>query len=809
MRTQGYYGVLVWGFVLALGIALPGAWPAPVAAQSAPATAGQDSATGTAAILSEFTLNNPPGNLENRVAESEDYATVVLGNPWDMEQSIDMRPIGPMNRNPNNGFRDVSFQNGIFRGVTISHDSYFWLLHQGYPLANNIKPYSGLGAPIDAARFSQMSFRMARNGAGPNVPIRVYWYKAGDESTGQPSGMSVPLTGQDGWNVYNLDLSNPANVATGSWSGEITGLRIDPTSTSMATVTGVEIRLDWARLINPQTTARSEIAWNSNLQNGSSSVVSVALVENNARQQPALVYTVASGISHQASGSLDWDTQGLPPGEYQVRAQMGIDYAGNVLENPWDFDGAHDMARMDNFNNVSLQGSVFRGQSATNDSQMLMRIDPNQPIDTSLYRYLAVRINTSEIAYVNAMWTRAGDPGPWGGTTQFTLIDPGWQTLLIDLKDPQNIAAGAWSGTVLEFRLDPVTEPDVNVQIDWVGLLTANATPQSAADLAPIVSYAQNPVEINAAPVIEILAPSMASGDDYATTVLGKPWNFRDSSSVVRTDELVNISYGPQGMQATVQEGLHSGCLADCGDPQVWLRVGADPSQYIDAERFKYVTVRYWQEGWQDVLGGWAFRLLWTPTMFPNDTSTLDDVITLDGWPSYGAQEGWHTYQFNLQEMQLEPEGAILGQSNPGWNNARGRIAQFRFDPTEVAYASTFHLDQILLTSDPVARGRTTIRWNVKNADHPTTVRLYYTQAASGSEAQAAGSNDTLIATVQPGKESHVWDTAGVAQGTYYIKFVADDGYNTSTWYSEVPIIVAASRVDSAKHRIFAPAMLR
>lgn len=779
-----------------------------------PAIVPEDIATG-AGLFSEFTftLNDPPNNQPLRVAEGEDYATLILGNPWDMSESTDIRPVGPMNRNTHQGFRDVSFENGVFRGVTISNDSYFWLLHQGYPLANNIAPYSGLGAPIDAARFSHLSFRLARNGAGPEVPLRIYWYKAGDEATGQPSGISRPIMIQNGWNVYSLDLSNPANVEVGSWSGQITGLRIDPTSTSFTHVAGVEVLLDWARLVNPATVGQAQTAWQSDLREGQRSLVSVSLIERDSPLRTPPAYTVGAGLSTRARDSLAWNTAGVPPGHYDVRAQMGIDYAGVVLNDPWDFDGMHDIARLENFQGVSLQGSTFRGQTATNDAQMLLRVDPNQPIDTATFRYLAFRINPSAMAFVNAMWTRVGDPGPWGGMTQFTRIEPGWQTVLIDLQDPENLALGAWSGQVSELRLDPATAAGIQIEIAWVGLLTTGSVPQTATDLEPIVTYAQEPVIVQSAPVLNIVAPSMTSGDDYATTVLGRPWNFRDEWTVARTEELINIQYGPNGMSATVQEGLHSGCLADCGDAQIWLRVGSTPDTYIDADRFKYVTFRYRQDGWQDVYGGWATRFLWTPTMFPFDTSTLDDVVPWDGWPTYTPQDSWHTYQFNLKEMQLEGEGAVPGQSNPGWNNSRGRIAQFRFDPTEVAYASNIYVDYIKLTADPVSRGQTVLRWQVENTDAPTTVRIYSTtsprQAGLEADNDTRAADDTLIATVQPGRQSYEWDTREVPQGTYYIKFVADDGYNTTTWYSEVPIIVAAPRTDNAKHRIFAPAMQR
>ena len=36
------------------------------------------------------------------------------------------------------------------------------------------------------------------------------------------------------------------------------------------------------------------------------------------------------------------------------------------------------------------------------------------------------------------------------------------------------------------------------------------------------------------------------------------------------------------------------------------------------------------------------------------------------------------------------------------------------------------------------------------------------------------------------------WDLTDVAAGTYYLCADLDDGYNTTTWYSETPVIITA-----------------
>jgi hypothetical protein len=35
-----------------------------------------------------------------------------------------------------------------------------------------------------------------------------------------------------------------------------------------------------------------------------------------------------------------------------------------------------------------------------------------------------------------------------------------------------------------------------------------------------------------------------------------------------------------------------------------------------------------------------------------------------------------------------------------------------------------------------------------------------------------------------------LWDTTGVPAGTYYILAEVADGYNTTRWYSELPVVL-------------------
>jgi len=130
-----------------------------------------------------FSLIEPDG-VNDKIGEADDYTSNVWGDPWDMSQSTDVyRAVG---------FANVTFDNGVFTGVTTSNDAYIWLLHQGYSNANNVGK-TGLVRPIDASVYRRIAFKMYRDLDNVNVPIRVYWYKMGDEVTGQPCGVTTGI----------------------------------------------------------------------------------------------------------------------------------------------------------------------------------------------------------------------------------------------------------------------------------------------------------------------------------------------------------------------------------------------------------------------------------------------------------------------------------------------------------------------------------------------------------------------------------------------------------------------------------------
>ena len=732
------------------------------------------------------------------VPSGDDFATTVLGDPWDMNQTTDIyRAINMAN---------ISFSGGIFQATTTSHDAYFWLLHQGYPSANNINPHCGLVNSINASLYHNLSFLLYRSLDNTNVPIRVYWYKAGDELTGQPSGRSRPLTVSAGWRTYQIDLSNPSNVEAGVWSGNITGLRIDPTSTADPSIRDVLIQLDWVRLTATSPSSTYQIQWTGSGLNPVTVLTLVSAEENDPDNRTMGI--IATDILAVQQSSYSWPVSTYPPGNYYVQSRMGTDYAGVVRGRPWDMSQLNDIAAYWN-SSLSQDSGGLNFIALNNDPAFSLAIDPDHPVNAQLYKQLTIRMYSSTASFMNFYWTPVGGQ-QWSGNTSYLNTSPGWHTYTLSL--PSMIAHGAWSGLVKELRVDFATSPGVQVTIDWIALTTGDI-PSDESDLGPSVTTGSGILTINDPPVVTITAPSMTSGPDYATTVLGDPWDMTNSEDISWTHEVVSSAF-TDGIYTALTAGGHTG-LNDWGDSQLWMHLGPDSATYIDTSQYKYLSLRACYEGIQDVGFGWVFRLLWAPNNFGIDHSTSDDFIIEDGWPTFTETNCWQTYKINMAAIRLEPDGG----PNFGWV---GNLRVFRLDPTEIPYQAQFKLDWMKLTAmDQVRRGNVyTIQYELK-ATPPVTLSFYYDTDTNSSNGRTLigtsqvtsltqstqmispiGSPPTLTSllpyktylpfiTKEPcSGNCYNWNTSGVPAGTYYICLQAEDPYNSTYRCSEAPIVI-------------------
>jgi len=434
-----------------------------------------------------LTLHAPDAALTN----GDDFATTVLGDPWDMEQR---RDIGwEENLSP------IEVADGIWSArVNVTNPDggntgYLFPLFQGFPTA---WPVGKIGAnyPVDTSRYTQLSYRMyvSERSYGNHA---VYWTHKVDWPTGTDR-FAVSDTGPNGWKLYNWDLTtangDPGAFA-GSWqSGPVYGLRIDPNpaSANYRPEVVVDVKVDWVRLTDPSTSPRYTVTWQGASQED---LVGVYVDTDRDGYDGMLVASVPA-----SAGRYDLLTCILPGGDYYVYLKAGDalsnyggrlrinnppilrwdlstisqDYAATERGDGWDMSGPSDLANLGEeffaspdlyvlrqFYDWSFNNGVFSATADANyafdvgeytpfrqsDVQLWPAIDPARPVDTSKYRYMVIRLWVDEPGdrtlsqrvfdgwVGRIVWWNHGVNEDGFATDEFFYYE-GWNTYVIDLE---------------------------------------------------------------------------------------------------------------------------------------------------------------------------------------------------------------------------------------------------------------------------------------------------------------------------------------------------------------------------------------
>lgn len=429
--------------------------------------------------LASTNINQPDG-VGDVVGGGDDFATTVLRDPWDMNEETD---VWEMQNMP-----DAVFANGTLR-FTAGTDSYFWLLHQGYPSAQNIGK-TGVTYPIDASKYRVLSFRMWSDLAGFAY---VYWfYDQAPSKFAWTTGIPV----QPGWHIYTVDLKNiglggTAGGATG-WNGMVAGLRLNPYKQSGVTSNVIEI--DWVRLTPHDTSHTIPISWSG----VSGSVMDLYLDDDTSGCDGPQIGSIAAP---PASDTFNWGAAVLPntgaafpyplpvaiaPGDYYVCVRVdggspsyssgpltvdgapmlwfthpsyltGPDYAANAGI-PWNMNNANTFTYMYDIDSYQFSSGQFHATNTGGDP--VLRFNTPVPLDTGKYKYFTFRMYLEGDFDLGGGWVGRvfwyHDPFQ-PSTTDDIVIRPGWNTYTLDLTqailEPGSNpwSADSWSW----FRFDP------------------------------------------------------------------------------------------------------------------------------------------------------------------------------------------------------------------------------------------------------------------------------------------------------------------------------------------------------------------
>jgi hypothetical protein len=469
-----------------------------------------------------ITITSPANNA--KLAAGPDYATDVLGDPWDMSNPEDIG-IYPDERN---GWATFGFPgNGTLGGKTATVganppyvDTHATFLYRGfYDIINPDR--TGRRFPIDTSIYKKLTFKMY-SGVARELP-QVYWHHT---SIGDPTQRpGVVFTTEEtivGSKIFTAsDLTQPG---TGWTSGDVLGLRLDPNGITA----GQDVFFDWIRLTradNDPNAARVPIAWNG----------AVGAVTVEVQDSAGTILTIATN----ATSPTNWNYGVVPPGTYTVRVKDsagastavirinsppaarvtdpnetgGADFATTVLGNAWDMNSAADIAGTLNVSGVSFAGGVLSGTNTNNDPSIILFNSSNATtISTSKYRYLTYRLKVDGPFDLGAgsvarvFWSSSADAnGPQITTTKDVIAWPGvdpntpdFVTYTIDLGALTTATNGglellnaqpwgaAGAAAVRYLRIDPHEFPTPrSFQLDYVRL-----TAMREASNSFVIAYA-------------------------------------------------------------------------------------------------------------------------------------------------------------------------------------------------------------------------------------------------------------------------------------------------------------------------------
>jgi hypothetical protein len=507
------------------------------------------------------------------------------------------------------------------------------------------------------------------------------------------------------------------------------------------------------------------------------------------------------------------------------------DYAAEVLGDPWDFSNSTDVAGPNGIGGglltyapsgtvqPSLLGSTASSQPWGKDGRLY-------PIDAARFSVLALRLWSSvDNAQGGISWARCS----WAQTScrgfQGFAMMAGWNTYRFNLVGGSAASAPArWGGQVVGLRLTGASGP--TVKVDWARLIDGNgwqpgivfdgtdnettnedvlywdndgddsnnldALPGWGVQLYSVGSRFQNSLDartwppgryrlyvaprtdpthslaatwftIRARPRPVVLTPNAAQGADWATTVRHNPFDMA---------------------QATDYAVSHARVVASNGQWFVADNTSNDPSVYLPIKPFAGSTYHRLQVkvaligayGLANAPGGGCVgRILWTTAKGgPTAWQTTDDLVLYPGWNSVSL------------DMATSPSTSIvdpvLGSKRIGW--AGQTITKLRFDPNEDPGKRRWYLDDIKVSTDPLAgKGRFDFQFSDQVGAAGTTAKVEALDAAGGVRLVA----DAVA--VRPGTNTVSWYPAhDVPIGLYRFRVTVTNDAGSVTQTSTVPV---------------------
>jgi hypothetical protein len=710
----------------------------------------------------------PAFAAELLIPAAPDFATQTLNNPWDMADDTDVYPLLWTHN-----LAAATAANGVMTGTPRDTDAHFWA---HFPqIARTTTTLDNPFIPIDATRYTRLAFYMwlPETVAVGSTNGRILWHLGGESVAQFDANYSeAPIFPvYPGWHLYTFDLKAVKQTDllagqrwAGPWAGAVSGLRIDPSLGA-----ALPFKIGWIRLVD-----------------SADKTASLAGAQFNT---PALavrsdVYTpgaVVATLARQSDGSFDFAN--LPPGSYQVAPLSDEDYTLAVRGAAWSMASISDFnwASRHDWKSEGILGGKFQGATAGPDPFLLMDIPLDKPVDASKYRYLRIKMELSGVPASESgllVWWGNRPVDFTAGNSGFIPVQAGEKEYLIDLG-----SKAGWSGLIKALRIDPLNGPNAGSSVT-VKISSVRLSRTATSALEP-VTFLADTVRVNLPPQAKILAPSFSSGNDYARTVLGRPWDMKDGFSTPGYSNLLNADF----VKSIPELGLTGDFFRGVSQPVAVGATEGDPSVFflfqenrkpIDANSYRLLRVRMYVPfnvaDQNELTVGAVVRMNWKETDF-NSFTTYDMPLLP------GLRDIW----VDMSQVRVEGNTGL-------WANT---VRYLRVDPFEFSPSRQFYLGGASLHTLPTVSTVMPLALSITARPGASMiVRVYVDDQEIES-----------YKTTSSGLQGFDVGMSSVAAGQHKLKVCVEDGSNQNCSSLAVPFIRtsdAASAGTSDADSVFA-----
>jgi hypothetical protein len=505
-------------------------------------------------------------------------------------------------------------------------------------------------------------------------------------------------------------------------------------------------------------------------------------------------------------------------------------YTYGVDQPPSNLTGFSFAGGMFSATSTSTNPNFWLLDTFTPNSVPIGKIGSLFPIDSTKYQRLLIRMNLSGAGLANppvtvaqsaqVLWSNNTIDQPGGMSTSNAFFTyPGWWVYSVNLASLGAAVGAAWPSLPVDsLRFDPVSLPSpIDINVGWARLVHDDPTlygtiawtgsgpvdifldidtnfangyvGQIATNVAgntyqfytgglpagtyyvairptgssATPAYSPGSWTVNDIPTLVFTSPSPGgSSDDFATVQLNQPWN---SSSLNE----IEVSYNVTGLAITdinAQDEagiplpntrvISGSTTGNYGDPEIypfyWFGLGLD--YRIDTSRYRILDLKWGSAEARDINNGSIGRMVWRVN--GESVENVSNCIILKTLPNANVMQ---EVIADMKTMPLAPDGG--SPSTTGWNDL---LDGFRVKTDEFSVPINFYIESIRLNALEQANASYTVQWNYSNEGATVpTLELGWDNTGSGF----AG---TLIASgLNPATGSYVWNTSGLADGTYYI----------------------------------------